>query len=90
MARLDDRLRRLEHAHQGRIGAQHWIPVLFYPWDLPDEAKAAWLAEQLACTCRPGCSGKGYGALMPAKAPSPEAWAERARQYSERRAHGEP
>jgi hypothetical protein len=90
MARLDDRLRRLERAHQGRIRADHWIPILRFPWDLPDEAQADWLTAQLACTCRPGCPGKRYGALVPANAPSPEAWAQRARDYYQRRAHDEP
>jgi hypothetical protein len=78
-------LKRLEALQRSRAGVRHRIPVLFYPWDLPDEARDAWLAEQLACTCRPNCPGKGYGALVPQKAPSVEAWAQRARDYYQRR-----
>jgi hypothetical protein len=82
---LDARLKRLEGLQRGRASARHWIPILRYPWDLPDEAQADWLAEQLACACRPGCPGKRYGALVPAKAPTVEQWAQRARDYYQRR-----
>jgi hypothetical protein len=82
---IEARLKRLEVLHHDRIRANHWVPILRYPWDLPAEARADWLAEQLACTCRPGWPGKGYGALVPGKAPSTEQWAERARDYYQRR-----
>jgi hypothetical protein len=87
MARaIETRLRRLERLRRDRDQTEHWIPILFYPWDLPYEVKDVWLAEQLACTCRPGCPGKGYSALLPAKAPTVEQWVQQAQDYYQRRA----
>jgi hypothetical protein len=81
MRDLDRRLHTLEvRQHQGQAGA-HFIAILQFPWDLHAEDEERWLAEQLACDCRPNCPGKRVGALLPEKAPSAEAWAERCRQW---------
>jgi hypothetical protein len=85
MKDLERRIIRIEAYQRARDTEGHWIPVLCYPWDLPDDAQEVWLAEQRACTCTPGCPGKRYGALLPAKAPSVEAWSERVQQYYARR-----
>jgi hypothetical protein len=88
MKDLKKRISRIEAYRRDRVSEGHWIPVLFYPWELPDDAQEVWLAEQRACACTPGCPGKRYGALLPEKAPSVEAWAERAQQYyAQRRGH---
>lgn len=85
MKDLEKRISRIEAYRQDRAREGHWIPILFSPWDLPDDAQELWLAEQLACVCRPGCPGKRCGALLPQKAPSVEAWTQRAREYYQRR-----
>jgi hypothetical protein len=82
---IERRITRLEAYRQIRDGANHFVSVLFYPWALPDDQRDAWVAEQLACPCTPDCPGKSGGALLPEKAPSPEAWEERVRAYQAQR-----
>jgi hypothetical protein len=85
MRELGRRLNTLE-ARQAQVqGHAHFIPILFQPWDLDLAARDAWLAEQLACDCRPECPGKRVGALVPEKAPSAKAWAERCQQWQAKR-----
>jgi len=81
----EKRISRIEAYRHTRDREGHWTPVLFYPWDLPHDAQDTWLTERLACACTPGCPGKHYGALLPEKAPSVEAWAERAQAYDAQR-----
>jgi hypothetical protein len=89
MRELARRISHIEATQRHKRAEGHWIPVLFSPWDLPDERRDDWLAAQLACDCSPECPGKRAGALLPEKASSPEAWAERYQQYArERTSHG--
>lgn len=88
MRDLEKHISCIEAYQHDRASEGHWIPLLFSLWDLPDDARHVWLAEQRACACMPGCPGKCYGALLPQKAPSAEAWAKRAQTYyAQRRVH---
>jgi hypothetical protein len=76
------RLVRLEEHQRKRHGRPHHLSVVQYPWDLPDGDRDRWLREELPCVCgRVGCPLLTIGALLPAKAPSGEAWTERAQTY---------
>ena len=81
------RLARLEeHARQQRRTLSHFIPVARYPWQ-GDGPAADWLAA-LVCPCgQRACPQLSIGALLPDKAPSPEAWDEEVRQAQERTRH---
>jgi hypothetical protein len=80
--RYRQRLRRLEAYQRQRRGRSHHLSVVHYPWDLPDEGRARWRREELPCACGRGhCPQMTIGLLVPATAPSVEAWAERAQQY---------
>jgi hypothetical protein len=85
MREIERRLHNLEvRQHHGQADA-HVISVLQYPWGLHAEDQEPWLAEQLACDCRPDCPGKHVGALVPAKCTA-EAWTARAQAfYAQRR-----
>lgn len=85
MKDLEKRISRIESYQRDHNSEGHWIPALFYPWDLPNDVQDVWLTERLACACTPGCPGKRYGALLPEKAPSVEAWAERVQHYCAQR-----
>jgi hypothetical protein len=76
------RLIRLETYQRQRNGRPHHLSVVQYPWDLPDGDRDRWLREELPCVCgRVGCPLLTIGVLLPAKAPSAEAWTERAQTY---------
>ena len=81
MRRLCNRLRVIEALVRHQQTNPHFISVLQYPWDLDHDAREAWIAEQLTCDCSPTCPGKRVGAILPEKALSVEAWAERAQAY---------
>jgi hypothetical protein len=65
----------------------HFIASVRVPWDLPAGVdREAWLAAEVTCPCgEQGCPEFRIGLVVPAKAPSVEAWAERAQQYYQRR-----
>jgi hypothetical protein len=76
------RVVRLEEHRRRRTGRPHHLSVMQYPWDLLDGDRDRWLEEELPCVCgRVGCPLLTIGALLPAKAPSAEAWTERAQTY---------
>ena len=76
------RLIRLETYQRQRNGRPHHLSVVRYPWDLPDGDCDRWFREELPCACgEVGCSLLTIGALLPAKAPSAEAWTERVQTY---------
>jgi hypothetical protein len=76
------RVVRLEEHQRKRNGRLHPLAVVQYPWDLPEGDRDRWLGEELPCTCgQVGCPLLIIGALLPVKAPSAEAWAERAQPY---------
>jgi hypothetical protein len=83
--RYESRLRRLEARRVRPVS--HFVSIAYYPWHRgePDDA---WL-RGLVCPCgRWGCPEFRIGAILPEKAPSADAWAERARQYREGYHHG--
>jgi hypothetical protein len=78
LARLESRQRR---AHPDTL--THFLSVVRVPWGEPDEAQ--WL-RALPCACGVvGCPHLRIGALLPDKAPSADAWAEKVRAYMARR-----
>jgi hypothetical protein len=79
--RLHHRLKTMETHAQRLLTDLHFISVLIYPHDRAEAALENWLAERLRCTCHPDCPGKRVGAVLPKKAPSAEAWSERAQAY---------
>jgi hypothetical protein len=85
MRDLEKRISYLEKTQRLSHVEEHWIPVLFYPWELPDDTRKTWLAEQIRCACSPEWSGKRVGSLLLEEAPTAEAWAERYRQYARER-----
>jgi hypothetical protein len=83
--RYEIRLRRLEARRRQPVS--HFLSVAYYPWHWGEPNDDWWRA--LVCPCdQRGCPELRVGASVPEKAPSPEAWAERARQYQEERPHG--
>jgi hypothetical protein len=85
MRALKERISHLENTQRLSQAEAHWIPVLFYPWELPDDRREMWLAEQIRCDCSPACSGKRVRAVLPQKAPLAEPWAARAQAYYAKR-----
>jgi hypothetical protein len=80
------RLIRLETYQRQRNGRSHYLSVVQYPWNLPDGDRDRWLREDLLCACgQVGCPLLAIGALLPAKAPSAEAWTERVQAYYARK-----
>jgi hypothetical protein len=76
------RLIRLETYQRQRNGRPHHLSVVQFPWDLPNGGRDRWLAEELPCTCgQVGCPLLTIGVLLPAKAPSLEAWTARVQTY---------
>jgi hypothetical protein len=88
MRHIERRLHNLEvRQHHGQVRS-HFIAVVHTPWELDDAAVDRWLQEELRCPCGVvGCEHLRIGALLPEKAPSVEAWAERW-QWDQRRDHG--
>ena len=82
MSCLNSRLWRLEASQRRKAPTDHVISVLIYPRDLLHTDRERWLREEVTCACGTrGCLEMRVGALLPEKAPSAEAWAERAQQY---------
>ena len=78
------RVVKLEEYRRTRRPPSHVLSVVFQPWEEPDRER--WLAG-LTCPCGAvGCPELRIGALLPAKAPSAEAWQARVRQYASRKA----
>jgi hypothetical protein len=72
-----------------RHGRPHHLSVVQYPWPLPEGEQDRWIREDLKCACgQAGCPEMTIGVLVPAKAPSAEAWSARVQQYyAQRRIH---
>jgi hypothetical protein len=85
MRALEKRISHLENTPRLSRAEKHWVPDLFYPWELPNDMRETWLAEQIRCDCSPACPGKRIGAILPKKAPSAEAWAAQAQAYYAKR-----
>jgi hypothetical protein len=82
------RIARLEARQRQAHPDRHWTSVVRVPWDEPDQAR--WL-RQLPCACgQVGCPERRIGLLVSEKAPSADAWAERAQAYVTRRQEGSP
>jgi hypothetical protein len=86
MTHQQKRLTRLEEAQRLRYGNGHFISVLRYPWPMRDDELDGWLAEQCHGECSPECRGKTVGLLVPAEAPSMEAWEEEVQRYTREKA----
>jgi hypothetical protein len=74
MSRFSQRLERLE-AQQHEQTPAHYTPCLWVSWwVVADDDWDAWVLRQ-PCRCGViGCPERRIGLVMPAKAPSPEAW----------------
>ena len=84
--RYRQRVARLEEYRCKRRPPSHFMSVVCTPWHMNGGAIDHWLREEVACPCGTvGCPDLRIGALLPEKAPSVEAWAERAQQYAHRR-----
>jgi hypothetical protein len=79
--RYRQRVTRLEEYRRTRLPPSHFLSIVRTPWDLDPADEDAWL-QTLVCACgQVGCPELRIGALVPEKAPSPEAWGERVQQY---------
>jgi hypothetical protein len=81
------RITRIEAYRRRRRRPSHFQMRVRVPWDLPAGMdQETWLATEVICPCgRRDCPEFRIGLVIPAKAPSAEAWAERAQQYHQRR-----
>lgn len=80
--RYERRLRQLEARRQQSVS--HFIAIVYYPWH-QREPDHDW-RRVVVCPCgQRGCPELRISAILPEKAPSAEAWAERARRYREER-----
>ena len=88
--RYRQRVMRIEEYRRCRMPPSHFVVSVHVPWDLPRGMNQdTWLQEDVLCTCgQKGCHEVRIGLVLPDKAPSPEAWAERAQAYyAQRRGH---
>jgi hypothetical protein len=78
--RYRQRVTRIEEYRRRRMPPSHFLMSVQVPWDLPAGMdQETWLAEEVICPCgERGCPEFRIGLVVPAKAPSVEAWAERA------------
>jgi hypothetical protein len=81
------RMTRLEEYRRRRMPPSHFVVSVRVPWDLPRGIdQETWLQEEVLCTCgQKGCHEMRIGLVLPEKAPSSEAWAERAQAYYAKR-----
>jgi hypothetical protein len=81
--RYGPRITRIEAYHRRRRPPSHVLMSVKVPWDLPAGMdQETWLAEEVTCPCgQRECPERRIGLIIPAKAPSAEAWAERAQTY---------
>jgi hypothetical protein len=81
--RYRHRIVRLEEYRRTRLPPSHFVMSVRVPWDLPAGMdQETWLQEEVLCTCgERGCPELRIGLVLPEKAPSPQAWCDRARQY---------
>jgi hypothetical protein len=87
MRRYEARLERLEAGY--RPPKNHCVLIVSVPWSLDETDQARWLREDVTCACgRQGCPALRISLLVPERAPSDEAWAERAAQYREENRYG--
>jgi hypothetical protein len=81
--RYRQRVTRLEEYRRTRLPPNHFVMSVRVPWDLPDGMdQETWLREAVRCACgQLRCPEMRIGLVLPEKAPSPQAWCERAQQY---------
>ena len=73
---------RLEEYRRWRNGRPHHLSVCSIPGICPTGIAIVGFGEELPCACgQVGCPEMTIGILVPAKAPSVEAWAQRAQAY---------
>jgi hypothetical protein len=65
----------------------HFVMSVRVPWNLPDGMdQDTWLREAVQSSCgQRGCPELRIGLVLPEKAPSAQAWAERAQAYCAQR-----
>jgi hypothetical protein len=85
--RFRQRITRMEAYRRRRLPPSHFRMSVRVPWDLPEGMdQGTWIEEQVRCPCgRRDCPEFRIGLVIPAKAPSAEAWAEPAQQYCQQR-----
>jgi hypothetical protein len=81
--RYRQRVTRLEGYRRRRMPPSHFVSSVYVPWELPEGMdQETWLQEEVTCACgERRCPEMCVGLVLPEKAPSPEAWAQRARDY---------
>jgi hypothetical protein len=86
--RFRHRITGIEAYRRRHTPPSHFLMSLQVPWDLPAGMdQETWLAEGVICPCgRRECPEFRIGLVIPEKAPSAEAWAERAQQHYQQRA----
>jgi hypothetical protein len=84
--RFRQRITRIE-AYRRRLPPSHFLMSVRVPWDLPAGMdQETWLAEEVICPCGAReCPEFHIGLVIPEKARTAEAWAERAQQCYQRR-----
>jgi hypothetical protein len=89
--RYRQRVIRLEEYQRRHTPPSHFVTSVQVPWDLPaDMHQETWLQAEVMCRCgQKGCPDMRIGLVLPEKAPSPEAWAERAQAYYAKRGIGD-
>jgi hypothetical protein len=81
--RYRQRVTRLEAYRRRRLPPSHFVSSVYVPWDLPSGMdQETWLRTDVSCACgQRGCPKLRIGVVLPEKASSAEAWAQRARDY---------
>jgi hypothetical protein len=67
MRELARRISHIEATQRHKRAEGHWIPVLFSPWDLPDERRDEGLRGSWPVTVRPIAQGSSSGLCCPRK-----------------------
>ena len=77
--RYRQRLRRLEGFRHQQLPSSHFLMIVRVPWHLAAGMdQATWLRDEVECNCGVrGCPTLRIGLVLPAKAPTAAAWAER-------------
>jgi hypothetical protein len=85
--RYRQRITRIEAYRRRRTPPSHFLMSVRVPWDLlVGMDQATWLVEEVTCPCgQRDCPEFRIGLVLPEKAPSAEAWADRAAAYYQRR-----
>jgi hypothetical protein len=81
--RCHERIQQLEEYRRKQMPPSHFVTSVRVPWYLPAGVDhETWLQEEVMCSCsQRRCPELRIGLVVLTKAPSAEAWAERAQQY---------